>query len=55
MRPLDDVDLASRYGRVTDYVVDQLPDTTITALFVASGVTCRSVTTRRSTPRSRRS
>ena len=33
-----DVELASRYGRVTDYVVDQLPDTTITALFVASGV-----------------
>jgi len=36
--PFDDVELATRYGRVTDYVLDQLPDTEITALFLGSAV-----------------
>ena len=35
-RPLDDADLATRYGRLTDYALDQMPDVSVTALFVAS-------------------
>ena len=35
-RPLDDADLAARYERLTDYALDQLPDVSVTALFVAS-------------------
>ena len=35
---LDDAALAARYDRLTDYALDQLPDTNITALFLASNV-----------------
>jgi hypothetical protein len=35
-RALDDADLATRYGRLSDYALDQLPDVSVTALFVAS-------------------
>jgi hypothetical protein len=39
--PLDDAALAARYDRLTDYALDQLPDTTVTALFFASSVDVR--------------
>jgi hypothetical protein len=35
---LDDAVLAARYDRLTDYALDQLPDTSVTALFFASAV-----------------
>ena len=35
---LDDTALAARYDRLTDYALDQLPDTNVTALFFASNV-----------------
>lgn len=35
---LDDAALAARYDRLTDYALDQLPDTNVTALFFASNV-----------------
>jgi hypothetical protein len=37
-RAFDDVELAARYDRLTDYALDQLPDTNVTAVFVASSV-----------------
>lgn len=37
-RPLDDAELGARYDRLTDYALDQLPDTNVTALFFASAV-----------------
>jgi hypothetical protein len=36
--PLDDAELGARYDLVTDYVLDQLPDTEVSALLVASSV-----------------
>lgn len=36
--PLDDAALAARYDSLTDYALDQLPDTNVTALFFASNV-----------------
>ncbi len=37
-RPLDDAQLEARYDKLLDYVFSQLPDTTLTALVVASSV-----------------
>ncbi|MDB4939560.1 MAG: hypothetical protein JWP87_6532 [Labilithrix sp.] len=36
--PLDDAELATRYDRLTDYALDQLPDVKVSALLVASDV-----------------
>ena len=51
----DDPELVTRYDRVLDYALDQLPDPELSALFLASASTSRSATTPRSTPPSRRS